>query len=102
MHVRAMLKEPLSQKEIAGHDRAAPLKLVFATLVPAEMRLRSWLLRVRNPRDPSYDVRVVWRRGPTGPLSGARPGAHVARTSLDCTWAQKLFVLTTSGSAASA
>ena len=26
------------------------------TLVPAEMRLRSWLSRVRNPRDPSYDV----------------------------------------------
>ena len=48
-NVRAMLKDPLSQKELAGRDRATPLKLVSATLAPAEMRLRSWLLRVRNP-----------------------------------------------------
>ena len=55
-NVRAMLKDPLSQKELAGRDRAAPLKLASTTLVPAELRLRSWLSRVLNPRDPSYDV----------------------------------------------
>ena len=42
-NVRAMLKDPLSQKELAGRDRAAPLKLVVATLVSAEMRLCNWL-----------------------------------------------------------
>ena len=36
-NVCAMLKDPLSQKELAGHDHATPLKLVSTTLIPAEM-----------------------------------------------------------------
>ena len=63
LNVRAMLQDPLSQKGLAVRDRSAPLRLVSTTLVPAEMRLRSWLLRVRDPRDLSYDV---WR-GSAGP-----------------------------------
>ena len=55
-NVRVVLKEPLSQKELAGRDRTALLKLSSATLIPAEMSLRSWLSRVRDPRDLSYDV----------------------------------------------
>ena len=55
-NVCAMLLEPLSQKELAQCDCDAPLKLDSTALVPAEMGLRRWLARVRNPRDPSYDV----------------------------------------------
>ena len=64
-NVRAVLQEPLSQKELAIRDRSAPLRLVSTTLVPDEMRLRSWLMRVRNPRDLSYDV---WRCGVGPPV----------------------------------
>ena len=55
-NVCAMLKEPLSQKELTGRDRNVPLELDSTTLVPAEMRLHSWLSRVCDPQDPSYDV----------------------------------------------
>ena len=48
-NVHTMLKEPLSLKELMGYDHTTPLKLDSATLVPAEMRLRSWLSRVCNP-----------------------------------------------------
>ena len=93
-NVRAMLKDPLSQKELAGCNRSMPLKLVSATLVPAEMRLRSLLLRVRNPRDPSYDV---WYGGVGPPAlcqfrSCARSAcltrlrAGTAAVCADCLW----------------
>ena len=49
-NICAMLKDPLSQKELACRDCAAPLKLASATHIPA------WLLQVRNPCDLSYDV----------------------------------------------
>ena len=55
-NVCAMLKEPLMQKEPAHRDRGATLKLDPTTLVPAEMKLCSWLAQVRDLRDPSYDV----------------------------------------------
>ena len=42
-NVRTMLKEPLSQKEVANHDWDAPLKLDSTAFVPAKMKLRSWL-----------------------------------------------------------
>ena len=48
-NVRAMLKEPLTQKELVHRDRRVPLKLDLTTLIPAEMKLRSWLTRVRDP-----------------------------------------------------
>ena len=67
-NVRAMLKEPWSQKELANRDRGVLLKLDSAALVPAEMRLRSWLARVRNPRDPSYNI----LHGGAGPVAAAR------------------------------
>ena len=86
-NVRAMLQDPLSQKELANRDRLAPLRLASTTLVPAEMRLRNRLLRVRNPRDLSYDM---WCGG-AGPVH-ALP-AYVP--------AQRMFVLSISGSAAS-
>jgi hypothetical protein len=55
-NVRVMLQDPLSRKELASRDRLAPLRLASTTIVPAEMRLCNWLLRVRDPRDLSYDM----------------------------------------------
>ena len=55
-NVHAMLKEPLSLTELAGRDRSVPLKLCSAALIPAEMKLRTWLARVRHLHDSSYDV----------------------------------------------
>ena len=56
-NVRALLADPLSQKELARRDRLTPLRLASSTLVSAEMCLRQWLVRVRNPSDLSHDVR---------------------------------------------
>ena len=39
-NVRAILADPLSQKELARRDRLAALRLASTTLVPAEMQLR--------------------------------------------------------------
>ena len=95
-NVRAMLKDPLSHKELAGRDRTTPLKLVSATLVPAEMRLRSWLLRVCTlVTRPMMCGVAVWVLQP----SVRSTDAHTARVSLVCASVRWLSVLTTSGSA---
>jgi hypothetical protein len=73
-NVRIMLQDPLSRKELASRDRLAPLRLASTTLVPAEMRLRSWLLRVRDPRGLSYDMRCDGAGPPT--LCQVRGCAH--------------------------
>ena len=52
-NVRTLLKDPLSQKELASRSCLVPLKLILTTLVMAEMRLCSWLLRMCTPRDLS-------------------------------------------------
>ena len=64
-NVRAMLADPLSREELARRDRLAPLRLASSTLVPAEMQLRKWLLRVRGPLDPPYDVQCDGTGPPT-------------------------------------
>ena len=97
-NVCAMLKESLSQKELANCDRGVLLKLDPTALVPAEMKLRSWLARVRNPWDLSYDM----LHGGAGPAArcqvrGCARGECL--TVLGFVWARQLFVPIISGSA---
>ena len=81
-NVCAMLKESLSQKELANCDRGVLPKLDPTALVPAEMKLCSWLrvVRVRNPRDLSYDV-LHGGAGPAGrcQVRGCARGECLAR-----------------------
>ena len=95
-NVRTMLKEPLSQKEVANHDCDAPLKLDSTALFPAKMKLRSWLARVRSPYEihPMMCCMEAQAQLPAVKCAGARM-AHVL---LGFMWARQLFVPTTSGS----